>query len=151
MAIPETKDDHKERCLPRLPRGNQIAAFMFGLRAGALQVSAAAASDGWLCPWHDLGLGQVPDPLVGHEVQEKDLQELCSRLRQGQTHRCSEQTRMKAREIVHKSNGFTFPLSPPNAGFLINPETYRSNSETNFRKKSENENFRPDFFSPGHS
>lgn len=73
-------------------------------------------SMGWMaCPWSLSGLGQVPSPLVGHEVQEKDLEGFHSRLRQGQTHRCPGQIEMKAREIVHKSDGFTFSLltSPP--------------------------------------
>lgn len=105
------------------------------LGASTLRASAAAAWDGWLCSWHDSGLGQAPSPLTGHEVQ-KDLQGLCSRLRQGQTHRCPRHTGMKAREIVHKSDGFTFPLSPLKCRFCINPDTYRSNSEMNFRKRS---------------
>ena len=81
----------------------------------ALGVSVAAAWDGWLCPWHDLGLGQVPDPLVGHKVQEKDLQGLFSRLRQGQTHRHPGQTGTKAREkgkLFIKVMDLPFP-SPP--------------------------------------
>lgn len=110
-------------------------------------LGASGSGMGWVALHHNSGLGQVPSPLTGHEVQQ-NLQGLHSRLRQGQTRRRPGQTGTKAREIVHKSDGFTFPLSPLKHSFHINSKTYRSNSETNFRKRSENENFRPDFLFP---
>lgn len=65
MAVPETKDDYKGRSFP-LPRGNQIAAFIFGpfptrmLGAGASQISMAAAWDGWLAHGPSQGLDKSP-------------------------------------------------------------------------------------------
>lgn len=112
-----------------------------------IPVSVVAAWDGWLWPWHSSGLGEVPSPLKGHKVKEKDLQELHSMLRQGQTCRCPGQTRMKAKGTVHKSNRFIF-LLPPETQVLYQPRDKKVKFGDKLQKKSEKETFRWDFSLP---
>lgn len=147
MAIPETKDNYKGRILP-LPRGNEITVLMFGLCPATcwelVPPKSAQLEHGMDGLPHGSGLGQIPSPLVGHEVQEKDLKRFHSRLRQGQTHRCPGQIGMKVREIVHKSDGFTFSqLSTLKCRFQIQRHTGQIWRQTS-KKRSESENFSPD-------